>query len=39
MGRVQHQLRETLREYEDDWKKRSRRLVSERVSDKFEGIY
>jgi hypothetical protein len=32
-------LREHIVGIEDDWKKRSRKLVTERVSDRFEGVY
>lgn len=39
MGRVEQELRENIATYEDDWKKRSRRMTTERVSDKFQEIY
>ena len=39
MGRVEQELREKIATYEDDWKKRSRRMTTERVSDKFQEIY
>ena len=37
--RVEQELRETIAVYEDDWKKRSRRLTTERISDKFDDAF
>ena len=37
--RIQQELREIIVVYEDDWKKRSRRLTTERVSDKFQDVF
>lgn len=39
MARIEQELREIIIGYEDDWKKRSRRLTSERNADRFDEVY
>jgi hypothetical protein len=39
MARIEQELREIIVGYEDDWKKRSRRLTSERNADRFDEVY
>lgn len=39
MSRIEQELREKLMYYQDDWKNRSRKLTTERASDKMSDIY
>ena len=39
MGRIEQELREKIVGYEDDWRKRSRKLTTERISDKFDSAF
>lgn len=39
MSRIEQELREKIIYYEDDWKNRSRRLTTERVSERLSDAH